>query len=54
MTPIPPWPSNRAAAPMKPAADALVLDTTDLDADAAFERALALIAEKLGAPDQTN
>jgi cytidylate kinase len=38
----------RAAAPMKPADDALLLDTTTLDADAAFARALALIADRLG------
>ncbi len=37
----------RAAAPMKPAADAMLLDTTTLDADAAFARALALIGERL-------
>ncbi len=33
----------RRSAPMKPADDALLLDTTDLDADAAFSRALALL-----------
>ena len=38
----------RAAAPMKPAEDALLLDTTELDADAAFARALMLIKERLG------
>jgi len=37
----------RAAAPLKPADDALLLDTTTLDADAAFALALTLIAEKL-------
>jgi cytidylate kinase len=37
----------RAASPMKPADDAMLLDTTTLDADAAFARALALIAERL-------
>ena len=39
----------RAAAPMKPAADAMLLDTTMLDADAAFATALALINAKLAA-----
>ena len=34
----------RAAAPMKPAADATLLDTTELDADQAFAAALALLA----------
>ena len=34
----------RAAAPMKPAADAKPLDTTDLDPDQAFAAALALLA----------
>lgn len=37
---------SRAVAPLKPAEDALVLDTTEMDADEAFERALAFIAEK--------
>jgi cytidylate kinase len=35
----------RAAAPMKPAADAHVLDTTDLDPDQVFAAALALMAD---------
>jgi cytidylate kinase len=39
--------AGRGAAPMKPAADAALLDTTTLDANAAFAAALALIAEKL-------
>ncbi len=34
---------TRAVAPMKPAADAHVLDTTDLDIDAAFKAALELV-----------
>ena len=38
----------RLAAPMRPAVDAIELDTTELDADAAFARALVLIREKLG------
>jgi cytidylate kinase len=44
----------RAAAPMKPAADAIVLDTTDLDADAAFASAVKLVAARLEKSDQTN
>ncbi len=39
---------DRAAAPLVPAADAILLDTTDLDADATFARALALLAQRLG------
>lgn len=35
--------ANRAVAPFKPADDANVLDTTELNADAAFEAAVALI-----------
>ena len=35
----------RAIAPMRPAADATVLDTTNLDADQAFAAALALLAK---------
>ena len=38
---------GRAAAPLRPAADAMVLDSTALDADAAFARAVALLAAKL-------
>ncbi len=34
---------TRAEAPLRPAADAVVLDTTTLDADQAFARALAII-----------
>jgi cytidylate kinase len=44
----------RAAAPMKPANDAMLLDTTTLDADAAFARALALIAERLASKRLTS
>lgn len=44
----------RAAAPLKPADDALLLDTTTLDADAAFARALALIAERLAGQGPTS
>jgi cytidylate kinase len=39
---------RRAVAPMKPAEDAFLLDTTDLDADAAFEAALRHVSEKIG------
>jgi cytidylate kinase len=39
--------SNRAAAPLKPAADAVVLDTTKLDVDAAFKAALAIVEAAL-------
>ncbi len=35
--------SGRQAAPLKPAEDAIVLDTTEMDADAAFEAALQMI-----------
>ena len=35
--------SQRSAAPLKPAADAYVLDTTDLDIDSAFRAALAIV-----------
>jgi cytidylate kinase len=36
--------ANRKAAPLKPAPDATLFDTTDMDADTAFAKALALIA----------
>jgi len=39
--------ATRAAAPLKPADDAIILDTTNLDQDAAFAAALAIIREKL-------
>ncbi len=35
--------SSRAAAPLKPAKDAVVLDTTKLDVEAAFKAALAIV-----------
>jgi cytidylate kinase len=38
----------RAAAPLKPAEDAIELDTTHLDADAAFARAVTLATRLLG------
>ena len=40
--------SGRAASPMVPAADALLLDTTRLDIEAAFDAAVALITRKIG------
>lgn len=40
--------ANRATAPLKPADDAILLDTTALDAEAAFARALQLLG--VGAP----
>jgi CMP/dCMP kinase len=39
--------SGRAAAPLKRAADALELDTTALDADAAYAAAVEFVAKKL-------
>lgn len=44
--------SRRQTAPLVPADDAFVLDTTNLDADAAFEAALAFVAKKI-APGRT-
>jgi cytidylate kinase len=41
--------SSRATAPLRPAADAMILDTTDLDVDGTFREALRLVATKLGA-----
>jgi len=38
--------SERAAAPLKAAPDAFLLDTSDMDADAAFAAALAFISSK--------
>uniref|UniRef100_UPI001F014DE9 (d)CMP kinase n=1 Tax=Falsiroseomonas oryziterrae TaxID=2911368 RepID=UPI001F014DE9 len=40
--------ASRSAAPMKPAADAIILDTTDLDAEHAFQMALKLVRSRLG------
>ncbi len=37
---------NRAEAPLKPAEDALLLDTTLLDIDAVFQRAVAVVRER--------
>jgi cytidylate kinase len=38
---------NRSVAPLKPAPDAILLDTTELDIDAAFAAALALVKPKV-------
>lgn len=40
----------RAIAPLRPAPDAVVIDTSDLDADAVFARALALVEARTKAP----
>jgi CMP/dCMP kinase len=42
--------SERDTAPMKPAADAILLDTTNLDIEAAFETAVRLIERKISQP----
>jgi cytidylate kinase len=42
---------SRAVAPLIPARDALILDTTALDADAAFAAALAFIASRDGSDE---
>jgi len=39
--------SQRSAAPLKPADDAVVLDTSDLDATQAFDKAMEIIDSKL-------
>jgi cytidylate kinase len=41
--------SGRSAAPLKPAGDAMILDTTDLDVQGTFREALRLVGQKLGA-----
>jgi CMP/dCMP kinase len=40
--------SGRADSPMRPAADAILLDTTELAIEAAFEAAVGLIKRKIG------
>jgi cytidylate kinase len=40
--------ANRADAPMKAAPDAILLDTTELDIEAAFDAAVGLIKRKIG------
>jgi CMP/dCMP kinase len=39
---------SRTAAPLKPASDAILLDTTDLDIETAFDTAVGLIKRKIG------
>lgn len=41
--------SGRAVAPLRPAADAVVLDTSDLDRDGAFAAAMAVVARRRAA-----
>jgi len=40
----------RAAAPLRPAKDAILLDTTDLDADSAFAKVVELVSSRTGGP----
>jgi cytidylate kinase len=40
--------ANRPVAPLRPADDAVTIDTTTLDADAAFERAMTIVRDRLG------
>ena len=42
--------SGRAAAPLRPAEDAVVLDTTAIDAEAAFQAAFQIVVTRLSAP----
>ena len=46
--------AGRGAAPLAIAADAAVLDTTNLDREAAFAEALAIVARRAGAPQETS
>ena len=39
---------NRAEAPMRPADDAVILDTSEMSIEAAFEAALAVISSRMG------
>lgn len=41
---------TRATAPLRPAPDAILLDTTSLDADAAFQAALLIVRTRLNSP----
>jgi cytidylate kinase len=45
--------AGREAAPMRPAADAVLLDTTNLDIEAAFDTAVGVIAKKVGQRGRT-
>jgi CMP/dCMP kinase len=40
--------AGRGAAPMKPAHDAVLLDTSDLDIDSAFDNVVGLVKRKIG------
>jgi cytidylate kinase len=42
--------SSRPVAPLKQAADAILLDTTDLDVEESVAQALRLIVEQIGEP----
>jgi cytidylate kinase len=42
--------AGREAAPMRPAPDAVLLDTSDLDIEAAFDTAVGVISRKVGQP----
>ncbi len=44
--------ANRPVAPLRPAQDAILLDTTILDADAAFAAALSLVRARLDQPER--
>jgi cytidylate kinase len=45
--------ASRNVSPLRPAADAIVLDTTDLSVEEAFTRALGIFKEKTENIDQT-
>ncbi len=42
--------AERAAAPLRPASDAVILDTTEMDADVVFATALRTVQGRLGRP----
>jgi len=46
--------SSRTAAPLRPADDAVILDTTHLDAEAAFQAAITLVRDRLAFSDRRN
>ena len=45
--------ASREAAPMRPAADAVLLDTSNLDIEAAFDTAVGVITKKVGQRGRT-
>ena len=45
--------AGREAAPMRPAADAVLLDTSNLDIEAAFDTAVSVIIKKVGQRGRT-